>query len=105
MIVTKTTCAGNPDSVPELPENVSAAQAAKDLHNLAEQIKAIAEVAARNGESFDQTERVVWDSVLQMGFQAMQLFVSVQGDGDLGSEVATESEKKRSIEAKNLLQA
>ena len=93
MIVTKTIRAGNPNSVPELPENVSAPEAAKNLLNLAEQIKAIAEVAAKNGESFDRTERVVWDSVLQMGFQAMHLFVSLQGDGDLGSEVATASGK------------
>ena len=93
MSVTKTIRAGNPNSVPEPPENVSAAEAAKNLLDLAEQIKAIAEVAAKNGESFDQTERVVWDSVLQMGFQAMHLFVSLQGNGDLGSEVATESEK------------
>jgi hypothetical protein len=93
MSVTKTNRAGNPNSVPELPENISAAEAAKNLLDLAEQIKAIAEVAAKNGESFDQTERVVWDSVLQMGFQAMHLFVSLQGNGDLGSEVATESEK------------
>ena len=93
MSVTKTIRTGNPNSVAELPVNVSAAEAAKNLLNLAEQIKAIAEVAAKNGESFDQTERVVWDSVLHMGFQAMHLFVSLQGDGDLGSEVATESGK------------
>ena len=94
MIVTKTNPADNPNSVSELPENVSSAkEAAKNVLNLAEQLKAIAEVAATNGESFDQTERAVWESVLQMGFQAMQLFVLLQGDGDLGSEVATESEK------------
>ncbi len=95
MIVTKTTLAGNPNSDPKLSENVSvpAEQAAKKLLNLAKQLKAIAEVAARDGESFDQTERVVWESVLQMGFQTMELFVALQGDGDLGSEVKTESEK------------
>lgn len=93
MIVTETTRAGNPNSVAEVPEKFSAAEAAKNLFNLAEQIKSIAEAAAKNGESFDQTERSVWESVLQMGFQAMNLFVSVQGDGDLGSEVATESEE------------
>ncbi len=96
MIVTKTTLTGNPNSDPKLSENVSvsAEQAAKNLFNLAEQLKAIAEVAARDGESFDQTERVVWESVLHMGFQTMELFVGLQGDGDLGSEVETESEKK-----------
>jgi len=71
MIVTKTSRSGNPNSVPDLPENVSTAEAANNLFNLAEQIKAIAEVAAKNGESFDQTERVVWDSVLQMALLAM----------------------------------
>jgi hypothetical protein len=93
MIVTKTTLTGNPNSDAKLTENVSAEQAAKNLLKLAEQLKTIAEVAARDGGSFDQTERVVWDSVLQMGFQTMQLFVALQGYGDLGSEVETESEK------------
>jgi len=91
MIVAKTSPISNPNST--LEENVSAEQAAQNVGNLAEQIKAIAEVAAKNGESFDQTERAVWDSVLQMGFQGMQLFVKLQGDGDLGPEVATGPEK------------
>jgi hypothetical protein len=93
MMVTKTTLTGNPNSDAKLTENVSAEQAAKNLLKLAEQLKTIAEVAARDGGSFDQTERVVWDSVLQIGFQTMQLFVALQGYGDLGSEVETESEK------------
>jgi len=88
MIVNKTNDTSNPNS-----DNVSAEQAAKNVGNLAEQIKAIAEVAAKNGESFDQTERAVWDLALQMGFQAMQLFVKLQGDGDLGSEAGADSEK------------
>ncbi|MEX1027154.1 MAG: ISKra4 family transposase [Candidatus Paceibacterota bacterium] len=74
-------------------ENVSAEQAAKNLLQLAECIKVTAETCARQGECFDQAERAVRDSVLQMGYQAMQLFVALQGDGDLGSEVQTESEK------------
>jgi len=93
MNVTKTILSGNPNSDANLRENVSAAGAAENLLKLAEQIKAIAEVAVQDGESFDQTERTVWSSVLKMGFQAMQLFVSLQGDGDLGAEVVTESGK------------
>lgn len=95
MIVTKTTPTCNPKlhSDLKLIQNVSADQVAKTLLKLAEQVKVKAEAAAKNGDSFDQTERFVWDSVLQMGFQAMQLFVALQGDGDFGSELETESEK------------
>lgn len=93
MNVTKTTLTGNPSSDSQLTENVSAEQAAKNLLQLAECIKVTAETCARQGECFDQTERAVRDSVLQMGYQAMQLFVALQGDGDLGSEVQTESGK------------
>jgi hypothetical protein len=93
MNVTKTTLACNPASNPKLTESVSAEQAAANLLELAQRVKATAQTAARNGESFDQTERAVWSAVLQMGYQAMQLFVALQGDGDLGSQVQTEAEK------------
>ncbi|GAG88561.1 unnamed protein product, partial [marine sediment metagenome] len=45
------------------------------------------------GKSFDLTERDVWEKVLQTGFQSMQLFVCLQGDGDLGEQVQTEQGK------------
>jgi hypothetical protein len=93
MIVPKTTDTCNPTSHldSKIVEDVSPEQAAKTLLKLAEQIKTRAEAAANNGDSFDQTERAVWESALQIGFQAMQLFVALQGDGDLGSEVETEA--------------
>lgn len=95
MIVTKTTrtCNPKPHLDSKASETVSAEQAAENLLKLAGQMKANAETAAKNGDSFDQTERRVWDSVLQMGLQTMQLFVALQGDGDLGSEIERESGK------------
>ena len=94
MKVTKTRHDGNPDSRSEGRECGSAQQAALNLIALAERLKVTVDAAATHGESFDQTERMVRDSVLQMGFQAMELFVSLQGEGDLGAEVQTDSGKR-----------
>jgi hypothetical protein len=43
--------------------------------------------SASQGRSFDEVERKVHQSVLEMGQQAMNLFVGLQGDGDLGESV------------------
>jgi hypothetical protein len=48
------------------------------------------ESAVKEGSSFDTTERLVWAMVQQAGFQAMELMVKLQGDGDLGEEVVTD---------------
>ena len=68
---------GNPDSI---------AQLAQQLQNTIEQ-------AAKKGDSLDEIERITLQSVLQMGFQAVQLFVSLQGNGDLGEEVQSSQNK------------
>ncbi len=72
----------------------SALQATRNLTELAEQLKVTVDAAACHGESFDQTERMVRDTVLKMGFQAMERFVSLQGDGDLGDDVQADSGKR-----------
>ena len=65
-------------------------QVAEHLGQLSDRLQNMIPKAVRDGDSFDKTEREVWQSVLQMGHQAMQLFVMLQGDGDLGEEVTTE---------------
>jgi len=95
---TKTKLDGDADPHSEgkqIPSGQSpgAQQATKNLADLAERLKVTVDAAAGHGESFDQTERVVRDTVLQMGFQAMELFVSLQGEGDLGADVQTDSGK------------
>ncbi len=104
MSITETTLADNPGNESRHTEstertksierkNSAATQAAQELRKLAEKIITRATTAAQNGDGFDQTERASWNSVLQIGFQAMQLFVALQGDGDLGPHVQTEDGK------------
>ena len=56
---------------------------------LAQQLQHTIVQAAQKGDSLDKVERAVLQSVLQMGFQAIELFVSLQGNGDLGPQVQT----------------
>lgn len=95
---TKTKLDGNSNSRSngkQIPagQSLGAQQATRNLADLAEQLKVTVDAAAGHSESFDQTERMVRDTVLQMGFQAMELFVSLQGEGDLGDDVQTDSGK------------
>jgi hypothetical protein len=43
--------------------------------------------AISNAESFDSLERKMHQTVLEIGYRAMELFVSLQGHGDLGEQV------------------
>lgn len=49
--------------------------------------------AANNGDSFDSTERLVWETVLRTGHAAMELLLSLQGSGDLGEHMTTAEEQ------------
>ena len=49
--------------------------------------------AAQVGDSFDKTERSAREMIARMGFQAMQLFIHLQGDGDLGPEMLAADRK------------
>lgn len=49
--------------------------------------------AAADGDSFDSVERMAWKALLEMGAQAMELFLSQQGTGDVGEEVSNEAGK------------
>lgn len=55
----------------------------------AERLKATVQKAAENGDSFDTVERSVRETVFQLGRQAVELFVQLQGVGDLGPHVTT----------------
>ena len=58
----------------------------------AAQLKTIVQAAAQTAESFDHTERAVRDTVRKMGNQAIELFIQLQGDGDLGETVLTQDD-------------
>ncbi len=60
---------------------------AESMDKMAQQIKDSVHCAVQAGESFDKTERLVRDMLARIGFQAMQLFIRLQGDGDLGPEI------------------
>jgi len=68
-------------------------QIANNMSSIVEQLKATVRSAAKAGDSFDSVERKAIESVLQIGFEAMQLLVGLQGDGNLGEEIQTADEK------------
>ena len=80
----------NPTSTNQL-ENVTPEQVAQELERLSIGLREIVVNAAKEGSSFDSTERRVWDMVRKTGFQALELFIKLQGQGDLGDQVTSES--------------
>ena len=73
MILSLSSPSGNPDRIAEL---------AKDLTGFVTQ-------AVRNGTSFDDFETGVFQRVLQIGGVAADLFLTAQGDGNLGQTLRT----------------
>ncbi len=79
---------------PRSADHQAAAKYASEMiDSIASQLKLNIVNAAQRGESFDQTERSVRNAVFQLGRQALELFIQLQGDGDLGPEVTTEQAK------------
>jgi hypothetical protein len=60
------------------------------LVKLANDLEGFVLEAARDGSDFYSVERGVLDRVLELGFAAVNLFLSVQGNGDLGPSIETE---------------
>lgn len=76
-------------SIPQRnPEQIS-----QDIDSLVDKLKASVHDAAKDAESFDSVERAVLASVLQIGHQALELLLSLQGDGDLGEQIETSDGK------------
>jgi hypothetical protein len=68
-------------------------QIAEQLNSLVDQLKANVETAAQDGDSFDLVERTVLTSVLEIGRQALDLLLALQGDGDRGETLQTHDGK------------
>lgn len=66
---------------------------AESMDKMAQQLKDSVRCAVQAGESFDKTERFVRETLARIGFQAMQLFIRLQGNGDLGLEIQGANEK------------
>lgn len=94
MSVNDLTAFGNPASPSTGGATETVRQSAEKLVSLAEQLRSHVLRAVEEADSFDQTERKVWKRVREIGFEAMQLFVSLQGDGDLGEQAADKDDRR-----------
>lgn len=72
-----------------LNELKAADKAVSEILSCAQQLVEGAKRAGQEGDSFDSLERDVWSKVRQIGFAAMELFIRLQGQGDLGPTVQT----------------
>ena len=68
-------------------------QIARNMYSIVDQLKSAVESAAIDGNSFDSVERKAIERVLQIGFQAAELLLALQGDGNLGDEIQTADAK------------
>ena len=83
----------NPRSTPTDRQFAAAKYASEMIDSIASQLKINIVTAVQRGESFDQTERSARDAAFQIGNQALEFFIQLQGYGDLGPEIATEQGK------------
>ena len=64
-------------------------KAISEILSCAQQLVEAANRASQQGDSFDSLERDVWERVKRMGYAAVELFIHLQGQGDLGSTTQT----------------
>jgi len=79
--------------IAEFAQQRNPEQVTEHLNSLVEELKKHVETGAQDGDSFDCIERKVLTSVLQIGHQALELLLALQGDGDLGEQVQTSDGK------------
>jgi hypothetical protein len=72
-----------------LNELKAADKAVSEILSSAQQLVDGAKRAAQQGDSLDSLERNTWSTVRQIGFAALELFIRLQGHGDLGSTAQT----------------
>lgn len=82
----------NPTSA-VLQQDRSPEQLAQKIEQLSRQMQELVTLGAAQGESFDSIERGAWEMVLKTGFYAMELFVKLQGTGDLGKQVVSDDQQ------------
>jgi hypothetical protein len=84
MNVADSNVSGNPSSQDSKKIN----ETLQTIVSMVEQLTKTVQNAAENGAAFDSVERSVRETVFQLGYQALELFISLQGDGDLGPEIS-----------------
>ena len=70
--------------------NTTSTDKPEDLLVTAEQLQKFVEQAAQDGMALYDTEKSVLATVLRMGFLAIDEFLKLQGNGDLGQTIQTE---------------
>jgi hypothetical protein len=83
----------NPTSAVSQEERRSPEQVLQEIEKLSHRLREFTSNGAAQGESFDNVEREVWEIVLRTGFCAMELFVKLQGTGDLSEQVVTDDQQ------------
>ncbi len=84
----------NPTDNEFATKQCSPEQLASQMDQITGDIRAKVRLAAKEGDSFNSIERKVLESVLRMGHTALELFIRIQGEGDLGEIVPTEEGKE-----------
>lgn len=74
---------------PLAPTSHGPEEALQQLQQLQLDIREQVMSSASKGDSFDSTERTVWETVRRIGYAAMELLVQLQGTGDLGEQLTT----------------
>lgn len=74
----------NPNGNPSSDRASSPDELCRQIDQMAEAIKANVRRAGKSGDSFDSVERDIHKTLFIIGHQAANLFISLQGDGDLG---------------------
>ena len=61
------------------------------LQDQLEQLEHYVKQSAATGEAIHQVETGIWHRVLELGHQALGLYLSLQGDGDMGETLELEN--------------
>jgi hypothetical protein len=93
MIVANSTPTSNPKLTDQAKTAKTAREAIEAIDTVTAEIKQVLMEAVATSASFDNTERMVRELVLRIGYQAMSTFVALQGDGDLGKSLVTDDGK------------
>ena len=91
MNIINSTVSSNPYS--EIFASASTQLAGRSLIDLVFELRSLALNAAEEGKSLDSVERVAWSLVLQIGREAIELFIRGQGTGDLGPTLTGEDDQ------------
>ena len=91
MNIINSTVSSNPYS--QILESASTQVAGRSLLDMVSELRLLALNAAEAGKSLDSVERAAWNLVLQMGREAIELFIRGQGTGDLGPTLTGEDDQ------------